>query len=187
MKYQVLVLMYLLFTQPFLAQNSLFWTVTDNSSEINTYSFQSEDTPPDVKYNVANIDSENLYDSLELSVYDPVGNFMQSFYFTDSFPENQTVIDQKSDKQHNQYILSCKHIQNQKIMFLEKYSVSNVLQWEFSIECIAGTVYNPKSINILEDGKVLIACYKENGLQGKESTLFYISSEGEFISEIAFK
>jgi hypothetical protein len=55
MKYQVLVLMYLLFTQPFLAQNSLFWTVTNKSSEINTYSFQSEDTPPDVKYQVANI------------------------------------------------------------------------------------------------------------------------------------
>lgn len=181
------MLMYLLFTQPFLAQNSLFWTVTDKSSEINTYSFQSEDTPPDVEYNVANIDSGNLFDTLELSVYDPIGNFTQSFYFTDSFSENQTVIDQKFDKDHNQYILSTKNIENQKILFLEKYSVSNVLQWEFSIECVAGTVYNPKSINILEDGKILIACYKENGLQSKESTLFYISSEGEFISEIAFK
>jgi hypothetical protein len=187
MKYQILMLSYLLFTLPTLAQNTLLWTVADSSSDFESYTFQSDDTPADLTYNINYKGQTNFFEGLELTTYDLLGNFKRTFYFGNSSSQNKTIVDEKFDYQNNSYVLSSKTINNQKMMVLEKYSDSNILQWEFSIECFSGTSYDPQSINILEDNKILIACYKQNGLEERESSLFYLSSEGEFLSEIAFK
>jgi len=187
MKYQILMLSYLLFTLPTLAQNTLLWTVADSSSDFESYTFQSDDTPADLTYNINYKGQTNFFEGLELTTYDLLGNFKRTFYFGNSLSQNKTIVDEKFDDQNNSYVLSSKTINNQKMMVLEKYSDSNILQWEFSIECFSGTSYDPQSINILEDNKILIACYKQNGLEERESSLFYLSSEGEFLSEIAFK
>ena len=187
MKYQILMLSYLLFTQPTLAQDTLLWTVADNSTDFESYTFQSDDTPADLTYNIDYKEQTNFFEGLELTTYDLLGNFKRTFYFNNSSPQNKTIVDEKLDDQNNSYVLSCKTNNNQKMMVLEKYSDSDVLQWEFSIECFSGTIYDPQSINILDDNKILIACYKQNGLEERVSTLFYLNSEGEFLSEIAFK
>ena len=181
------MLSYLLFTLPTLAQNTLLWTVADSSSDFESYTFQSDDTPADLTYNINYKGQTNFFEGLELTTYDLLGNFKRTFYFGNSLSQNKTIVDEKFDDQNNSYVLSSKTINNQKMMVLEKYSDSNILQWEFSIECFSGTSYDPQSINILEDNKILIACYKQNGLEERESSLFYLSSEGEFLSEIAFK
>ena len=97
----------------------------------------------------------------------------------------ETTIDSKLDAGNNAYKLSSMQSNNKTVTVLKKYSNSNVLIWEFSIESFDNIEFRPKAITYIDDSEVSISCDKHLlGTESIEPVIFKISKSGEFLSEL---
>jgi hypothetical protein len=185
MKYQILLL-YLLFTLPNLAQETLYLSITGKSNEtVESYAFKQNF---DATFFLNKTDEFSVFDNMELISYHDNGSINERFFFNEKYPVNTTIVDQKIDGFSNKYLLSSKTINSNTILVLQKYSYVDVLLWEYTIECFDNSSFIPNNITILNDKEIFVSCYKQMlGSTEKESSLFCINAEGDFLSEIAFK
>lgn len=187
MKYQVPLLTYLLFTLPNLAQESLFFSIANECNEINIYPFSTSNQQFDAVYLMENIAPNSIFEQLELSRYD-ADNQKDTFYFNDTISENKKFIDQKWDHLNNKYTLTCQTKNDKMILVLEKFSSTDVLLWDYSIEDFGKFSIVPNCITLYNDNQLFISCFKQIVDEKiNQSTLFYLSSDGDFLSEITFR
>lgn len=187
MKYQVPLLTYLLFTLPNLAQESLFFSITNECNELKIYPFSTSNQSFDTTYLTVDIGPSTIFNQLELSKYD-IDNQRDTFYFNDTISENKKFIDQKWDHLNNKYTLTCQTKNDKMILVLEKFSSTDVLLWDYSIEDFGKFSIVPNGITLYNDKQLFISCFKQiKDEKINQSTLFHLSSDGDFLSEITFK